>query len=88
MNRTAATTSWPSGFVTVIATRPFAWGGVTTTSFDELLTTMDVPAMSPKLTVKPLTNPVPTMVTFVPPFAWPCAGFTDLMVGAAATGDV
>ena len=50
---------------------------------DELTTTL-VPALAPKKTVEPLTNPVPVMVTEVPAVPLLCpAGLIDVTVGAA-----
>ena len=41
-----------------------------------------VPAVPPKLTVAPEMNPVPVMVTEVPPMVVPLVGDSDAMVGA------
>jgi hypothetical protein len=42
-----------------------------------------VPALAPKETVEPLTNPVPVMVTVVPAVPVVCAvGLIDVTVGA------
>ena len=41
-----------------------------------------VPALAPKETVEPLTNPVPVMVTNVDPAAGPPVGLIDVTTGA------
>jgi hypothetical protein len=51
----------------------------------EETTVTDVPAVPPKLTVAPVTKPVPVIVTRVPPAVGPAAGLRDVTVGA---GDV
>ena len=40
----------------------------------------------PKVTVAPLTNSVPVMVTAVPPSVVPLVGVTEVTVGAQAVG--
>jgi hypothetical protein len=47
-----------------------------------LTTFTPVAALPPKLTVAPVRNPVPVMVTAVPPAGRPLAGETDVTVGA------
>jgi hypothetical protein len=47
-----------------------------------LLTTTLVAAVPPRLTVAPDWNPVPVMVTAVPPAAGPELGAIELTVGA------
>jgi hypothetical protein len=42
------------------------------------LTVTPVPALAPNFTVEPLTNPVPVMVTVVPPANGPALGLTDV----------
>jgi hypothetical protein len=47
-----------------------------------LTTFTPVAALPPKLTVTPVKNPVPVMVTAVPPAGRPLAVETDVTVGA------
>ena len=56
---------------------------VTVSDVDEVTLT-PVPATPPKLTVDPVTNPVPVMVTEVPPDEGPVAVLSDVSVGATA----
>ena len=73
---------WVSGLVTVTATVPAAWAGVTAVSEVALLKVTEVDARPPKSTVAPLTKPVPVRVTGVPPAKGPLVGAIDVRVGA------
>ena len=75
----------PAVFVTVTLTAPSVTvaGDVTVSDVDEVTLT-PVPATPPKLTVEPVTNPVPVMVTEVPPDEGPVAVPSEVSVGATA----
>ena len=73
----------PPGVVTVTLSVPEPLGEVTVIDVPELTTT-DVPAVPPKLTVEPVTKPVPVMVTEVPPAVGPAVGLMDVTVGATS----
>ncbi len=69
--------------VTVTSVEPAAPAGeVAVIEVDELTVT-PVAGLPPKLTVAPLTNPEPAMVTTVPPPVGPLAGLTELTVGTS-----
>ena len=63
-------------------TAPAAWAGVVAVMEVALTTFTPVAAVPPKLTVAPAKNPVPVMVTAVPPEAEPVVGETAVTVGA------
>jgi hypothetical protein len=66
----------PPGVVTITLTVPDAPAGeVAVIDVDELTVT-PVPELAPNFTVDPLTNPVPVMVTDVPPAKGPALGLT------------
>lgn len=68
--------------MTVTLTAPAAWAGVVA-AIEVLFTTVTpVAPAPPKLTVAPDRNPVPAMVTPVPPLALPELGVTEVTVGA------
>jgi len=66
--------------VTTTLTAPAAWAGVVAVMLVALTTVTPVAAVPPKVTVAPETNPVPEIVTGVPPAAGPDAGEIDEMV--------
>ena len=68
--------------VTVTVTAPAGFAGVTAVMVVEFTTTTPVAATPPKVTVAPLTKPVPVMVTLVPPPVVPEGGLTFVIVGA------
>jgi hypothetical protein len=69
-------------FVTTTFTVPAACAAVVAV-IDVLLTTVTpVAAVPPRLTVAPATNPVPVIVTAVPPLADPELGEIVVTVGA------
>src|ERR1043165_4479986 len=68
------------GFVTVTLTAPPACAGVVAVIFVELTTTTLVAAAPPKVTVAPLTKPVPLIVTDLPPVVRPAGGTTEVML--------
>ena len=72
----------PSLLVTTTFTAPTAWAGVVAVIELPLTTFTPVAAVPPKLTVAPDKNPVPAMVTEVPPALDPAFGETELTVGA------
>src|SRR5205807_2291967 len=74
----------PPGVVTVISTVPADPAGETAVSFVALTNVTEVPAFAPNLTVAPLTNPVPVIVTVVPPAVGPADGLTAVTAGTAA----
>ena len=74
----------PPGVVTVTLAGPAVPGGEVTVIEVAELTTTDVPAVPPKLTVAPATKLVPVMVTEVPPVVGPAVELMDVTVGAAS----
>ena len=72
------------GFVTTISLAPTAPVGVTAVNDVELTNTTLVAAEPPTVTVAPDTNPVPVIVTAVPPAVEPLTGDTEVTVGGAA----
>jgi hypothetical protein len=73
----------PFGVVTVTSTVPVPAGEVAVIDVG-LLTTTPVAALAPKWTAVAPVNPVPVMVTVVPPAAGPDVGLTAVTVGAPA----
>lgn len=77
----------PPAVVTVTATVPADFAGVTTVIDVALELTIDVPAVPPKVTAVVPVKLVPVIVTVVPPAvvpdANPVADNTDVIVGAA-----
>lgn len=72
----------PDGVVTVTVTAPAVCGGVTTVSvLGEVNVTLAAGVVS-KETVVVFVNPVPVMVTVVPPVTDPDDGATPVTVGA------
>ena len=71
-----------SGFVTVTLTDPAAWA-VVVPVMDVALIVETLSADPPNETVAPVWNPVPAMLTDVPPALGPLLGVTDATVGAA-----
>src|SRR6266542_670620 len=72
----------PPGFVTTTLTEPLACAGVTAVT-EVLPTTLTDDATAPqKATVAPDANPVPKIVTVVPPSAGPEVREKPLMIGA------
>jgi hypothetical protein len=67
------------GFVTVIETVPAVDAGVTACSSLPLTNVTMAAATPPKLTPAPLSNPLPVIVTVVPPATGPCAGETPVI---------
>jgi hypothetical protein len=70
-----------SGLVTVTVTAPAAWAGVVAVIVVAFTTVTPVAAVPPIVTVAPLTNPVPAIVTLVPPPIGPEFGVIELTVG-------
>ena len=70
--------------VTTTSTAPAGWAGVVAVMLVALTTVTPVAAVPPKVTVAPLTKPVPVMVTDVPPVERPLVGLTAVTVGAFA----
>ena len=71
----------PKGVVTVISTRPEPAGEVAVIWVAEL--TVKVAEVPPKLTIVAPVNPVPVIMTEVPPAAGPLVGFLPVTVGPA-----
>ena len=69
--------------VTVTSTAPAADTGETAVIDVAELTVTLVAAMDPNLTVFPAANPVPVIVTEVPPAVVPLVGLTAVTVGGA-----
>jgi hypothetical protein len=74
---------WPAS-VTVTSTGPTAWAGDTAVRLVALLKVTLTAAVPPKLTVEALVNPVPVIVTEVPPAVGPEVGLSPVTVGAVA----
>jgi hypothetical protein len=72
----------PPGVVTVMSTGPVSAGAVAVSEVGELY--VAVAASRPKSTIDPATNPVPVMVTVVPPPLGPVLGLTDVTVGTGS----
>jgi hypothetical protein len=72
----------PAGVVTLTLATP-APGGLTAVIVPLLTTTMSVAGVVPKSTTVAPLNPVPVIVTEVPPAAGPLDGLIPLIVGAA-----
>ena len=73
-----------SVFVTTTSTAPAVCEGVVTVMEVELTTVTLVADDPPNVTVAPLKNPVPVMVTDVPPLVVPEVGEIEVTVGAGA----
>src|SRR5262249_48024505 len=74
-----------SRLVTVTFTAPAACAGVVAVILAPLTTVTPVAAAPPMLTVAPATNPVPLIVTSVPPAVVPETSVTLRTLGASAT---
>ena len=72
-----------SGLVTTTFTDPTACAGVVAVICVMLETVTPVAAVPPNETVAPVMNPVPAIVTGVPPETLPLLGITLVTVGAA-----
>src|SRR6478735_9103093 len=73
----------PLGVVTVMSTVPALCAGDVAVIDVALLTVNEAAAVAPKLTAVAPVNPVPVIVTDVPPAAGPLVGLTLVTVGAA-----
>ena len=71
----------PPGVVTVVLTVPAASPGVVAVISVEVTTLKEVAAVVPNVTALVPVNPVPTIVTAVPPPSGPALGVTLLTVG-------
>ena len=78
---------WPSVLVTTTLTAPAACAGAVVVINVALTTVTPVADVPPNFTVAPVKNPVPVIVTAVPPAAGPDAGAIPVTVGAGF-GDV
>ena len=74
-----------SGFVIVTSTGPAGWAGVVAVIV-VLVTVTSVGAAPPSVTVAPDANPVPAMVTVLPPLVVPEVGVIEATVGAGLDG--
>ena len=72
----------PPGFVTRTSTVPLPAGEVAVTWVAELTVKL-VAAVAPKFTAVEPVNPVPLIVTVVPPVAGPDVGEIEVTAGAA-----
>ena len=70
-----------SAFDTTTSTVPAECAGVVAVIDVLFITVTPVAGVPPRLTVAPARNPVPVMVTAVPPAAVPDAGETPVSVG-------
>jgi hypothetical protein len=73
-----------SGLVTTMLTLPGLWGGVCALICVALITTTEVAAAPPKVTVAPDAKFIPFSITDVPPLVRPVLGETLVTVGAGA----
>jgi hypothetical protein len=73
---------WASVFVTTTFTAPAAWAGVLAVIEVPFTTVMLVADVPPTFTVAPDKNPVPMMVTVVPPLVVPVLGVIEATLGA------
>jgi hypothetical protein len=73
----------PPGVVTVMSTVPVPAGSVAVTEVSEFTVT-PVAAAAPKWTAVASVNPVPKMVTGVPPLAGPAFWLSPVTVGTGA----
>ncbi len=73
---------WLSGFVITTFAGPAAPAGLTNVSVPAVSTVTDVAALPPTVTAAPVWNPVPVIVTRVPPPVGPNDGFRLVIVGA------
>lgn len=71
-----------SVLVTTTLTAPAAWAGVAAVIVVPFTTATLVADVPPSATVAPDRNPVPTMVTAVPPVVTPVFGVIEVTVGA------
>ena len=78
----------PPTLVTVTSTLPAACAGAVAVIDVAELTVTLVAATPPKLTVSPAVNPVPVIVTDVPPAVGPLVGLTAVTVGGADIGEL
>ena len=69
--------------VTTMGKLPAEWAGVVA-AIDVAVTVLTVAAVPPIVTVAPVMNPVPLMVTAVPPPSAPADGATEVGFGAAS----
>jgi hypothetical protein len=72
----------PAAVVTVTTTTPAPSAGEVAVIEVAEFTVTAVAGVEPNLTVDPLTNPVPMMVTLVPPAVEPPLGLREVTVGA------
>jgi len=71
------------GFVTVTSANPATWDGDVAVIVVALTTETEVAAVPPIFTVAPARNPVPLIVTGVPPPVSPEAGAMPVTTGPA-----
>ena len=75
----------PPGVVMVMSTVPGGWAGeVAVIDVVELTVTLAAACPAPKATVAPAMNPVPVIVTVVPPEIGPALGLMAVMVGTGS----
>jgi hypothetical protein len=74
----------PPAVVTVTSTIPTAWAGEVVVISVSETTVKEPAAVVPKSTVVAVVNPVPVMVTGIPPAVGPDVGATEVTVGRAA----
>lgn len=83
MNPPTNEPDWLSELVTTTSTTPAACDAVTHVIDVALTTTTEVQAVPPKVAPAPARNPVPVIVTAVPPRNGPTIGVIETTVGAA-----
>jgi hypothetical protein len=74
----------PPGVATVTSTVPASPAGEVAVTLVSLTTVNEVAAVLPKLTAVAPVNPLPVMVTTVPPAIGPALGRTAVTAGTAA----
>jgi hypothetical protein len=70
--------------VTVTVDAPAIWAAVVAVIVVAFTTVTPVAGVPPMVTVAPATNPVPLMVTLVPPAVVPLVGAIAVTVGAGS----
>ena len=74
----------PPAVVTLTFTAPATWGLVLAWTTVGLVTVKDVAAVAPKWTAVAPMNPVPVILTVVPPLVVPDVGVSEVTVGVGA----
>ena len=78
----------PTGACTITSTGPSAWAGLATVIVVSFTTLNPTPGVPPKVTPVAPVNPLPVMVTGVPPVTGPLVGAREVMAGRAMNVNV